>query len=202
MTTRIKIIRHSERLDYTYPIYWLFCFGQYWADSPLTTYGHKCALEKGKEIASDNFQPKYIYTSPYTRTLGTSTEIHSSFPQSEIMIEPLLSEYQPLHSHHISLYPNGIPTTYEGQETEFTYPETYDMFSKRVQYIIGKLIEKNNSDLIIVTHGEILKAYISHIQSLYPDSMLDAVDTPYLTILSFTYDKINQRIDEPSIKIE
>lgn len=199
---QIKIIRHSERLDYSHPVYWLVCFGHYWADSPLTSNGHKVALEKGKQIVSDDFDPKHIYTSPYTRTMATATEIKSSFPHSEIVIEPLLSEYQPHYMHTINLYPNGIPTTYNGTETDFSYPETYGKFYERVQFIMSKLIEKHNTDLIIVTHGEILKSYINHLQSLFPDILIDPGSTPYLTTLSFKFDKSSGTIEEKSIRLE
>lgn len=199
---QIKIIRHSERLDFSHPIYWLFCLGQYWADSPLTTDGYQMAYDKGKEMVGNNFNPKHIYTSPYTRTMATSTEIKNSFPQSEIVIEPLLAEYQPNYKHRINLYPNGIPTTYEGQETEFFYPETYNNFLLRVQFIISKLLEKHDDDIIVVTHGEVLKVYINYIQTLYPDLMLDPGSTPYLTTLSFEYDKENNLIVEKSIRLD
>ena len=199
---QVKIIRHSERLDYTNPVYWLFCIGNYWADSPLTANGHKLAHDKGIEMVSTDFNPKHIYTSPYKRTMATSTEIKTSFPHSEIVIEPLLSEHQPYYKHHIELYPNGIPTLYNGQETEFTYPETYDDFSNRVQYIISALVEKNDHDLIIVTHGEFLKLYINHLQTTYPDLLLDSSGTPYLTVLSFVINKETGEIDEKTIKIE
>lgn len=198
---RIKIIRHSERLDFTQPFYWMLCIGQYWADSPLTTNGHKNANIKGKELVCQEFNPKHIYTSSYTRMMATATEIKDSFPHGEIVIEPLLAEYQPNYRHRISLYPNGIPTTYDGQETDFCYPESYDNFAERVQFIISKLIEKHDNDLLIVTHGEVLKVYINYIQSLYPELMLDPGTTPYLTILSFEYNKENNTIDMDSVKL-
>jgi broad specificity phosphatase PhoE len=199
---QIKIIRHSERLDFSYPVYWMICFGHYWADSPLTTNGHKIANEKGKQMISGTFNPKYIYTSPYKRTMATSTEIKSACPQSEIIIEPLLSEYQPYYKHSIDLYPNGIPTTYNGTETNFSFPETYEAFTQRVEFIIYKLIEKNTDDLIIITHGEVLKVFISHIQTRYPDVLIDSGTTPYLTVLAFEFDKETNTIKEDSIRIE
>ena len=199
---QIKIMRHSERLDFTHPFCWLLYFGHYWADSPLTINGHKIAKSKGKQMISDKFDPKYIYTSPYTRTMATAIEIKESFPYSEIIIEPLLSEYQPYFKHRINLYPDGIPTLYEGKETGFSYPESYEDFSKRIQFIVSKLIEKHDQDFIIVTHGEVLKIYVNYIQSLFPDLILDSGTTPYLTTLSLEYDKINNKIIEKSVKIE
>ena len=199
---QIKIIRHSERLDFTHPFYWLMCFGHYWADSPLTTNGYKIASDKGKKMVSTDFNPKHIYSSPYNRTLATSTEIKSSFPQSEIIIEPLLAEHQPTYEHKIGLYPNGIPTTHNGQETNFSYPESYDSFTKRVHFIINGLVEKNDADFIVVTHGEVVKVLVNYIQSLYPTLMLDSGSTPYLTTLSFEFDKENNKIVETSVKIE
>lgn len=198
----IKIIRHSERLDFSHPFYWLFCFGHYWSDSPLTSNGYTIANDKGKQMVKNDFNPKYIYTSPYNRTMATATEIKNSFPESQIIIEPLLAEYQQHYKHRINLYPKGIPTKYEGKETDFSYPETYENFLKRVKFIITKLVEKSNCDIIIMTHGAFLKAYISDLQEKYPDLMLDPKDTPYLTILSFNYDPVENKIGENSIKIE
>lgn len=208
---QIKMIRHSERYDFTYPLSWgirwlaqytYILNPSYLADSPLTSNGLEMAKEKAKELVSDNFNPKFIYTSPYNRTMVTSTEIKEYFPHSEIVIEPLLAEYQPNFAHHISLYPNGIPTTYDGQKTEFSYPESYENFTKRILFIVSKLVERHDGDFIIVTHGEVLKVYVNYIQSLYPDIMLDGGSIPYLTTLSFEYDKENNCIDPNCITID
>lgn len=199
---KIKIIRHSERLDFSHPIYWLFCFGHYWSDSPLTSNGYTIANDKGKQMMKGDFNPKYIYTSPYNRTMATATEIKSSFPESEILIEPLLSEYQPNFKHRINLYPKGIPTKYNGKETTFSFPETYEKFLERVKFIITQIIEKHNCDIIIMTHGAVLNAYVTLIQQQFPDLMLDPKGTPYLTILSFDYDPDKKKIIESTIKIE
>lgn len=200
---KIKIIRHSQRLDFSHPFYWMFCFGQYWSDSPLTSNGYQMAKTKGKELALDtSFKPNNIYSSPYTRTMATGTELQESFPHSNLVIEPLLAEYQPYYKHKINLYQNGVPTCYNGCETEFSYPETYDMFSKRIKFILDRIIEKQDNDCIIVTHGEVLKTYVEFIHSLYPDLMLDLGSTPYLTVVSFEYDKISKKINEKTVCIQ
>jgi len=199
---QIKIVRHSERLDYTNPLYWMICFGQHWSDSPLTSNGYKMAKIKGILLKKDNYDPTHIYTSPYTRTLATSTEIKSSFINAEIVIEPLIAEYQPRIKDYTSLYPHGIPTIYDGHDTEFVFPESYNSFVNRIHFIIFKLLEKHNSDIMVVTHGEVLKVLISHLQTSYPNVMLNAGNTPYLTTLSFKYDKINNMIIEDSICLE
>lgn len=198
---KIKIIRHSERLDYTYPCYWLICFGHYWSDSPLTANGHIIAYKKGQKMVG-MINPTHIYTSPYTRTMATSTEISTSFPKTEIVIEPLLAEYQPYYKHRINLYPHGIPTTYDGQETEFSYPETYEKFMERVQFVVKKLIEKHDGDIILVTHGEVLKVYINYLQTMYPDLMLDPGTTPYLTSITFEFNKNTNTITQESIILD
>lgn len=196
---QIKIIRHSERLDFSNPLYWLFYFGYHWADSPITTNGHELAYSKGKEIFLSGFSPAYIYTSPYNRTIATSTEFKKSFPSSEVIIEPLLSEYQPYHSHKITYYPNGIPTSYNGEETSFEYPESYEKFEERIVFIISRLLEKSDGNFIVVTHGEVIKAYTNYIQKLYPDLLFDYNNISYLKTLSFNYDKNDNRIQEESV---
>ena len=199
---KVKIIRHSERLDYKYPLYWILCLGQYWDDAPLTSYGHQLASAKGKQISNCDFNPKNIYMSPYKRTMETSTELKNHFPHCNLVFVPLLSEYQPRHKHSINLYPNGIPTDFDGEETEFIFPENYEQFTKRIKYVVSKLMEKNKEDFIAVTHGEVLKTYINYLQEQYPHLLLDADAVPYLTTLSFEYNPDTQEINQESIKID
>ena len=200
---KIKIVRHSERLDFTNPLYWLMCIGQYWADSPLTKNGHTMAQNKGLELSTDSFNPKYIYTSPYNRTIATATEISKSFPKADVVIQPLLSEYQPNFAHNIALYPNGIDTKFEGEETGIKFPETETEFSNRVQFILEKLINKDPSDMMIVTHGEFIKKIIDYIRELDNNNVeIEANKIPYLTVISFEYDHVNKKIDISSVKIQ
>jgi len=199
---QIKLIRHSERLDFTHPFYWLFCVGQYWADSPLTINGYTRAREKGAKLISDGFRPTHIYSSPYARTIATSSEIQSSFSNSEIVIEPLLSEFQPRFSDHTNIYPNGIPTICSDDEMTFSFPESRVNFIKRVKFIVYKLLNKQDSDFIMVSHGEVIKMFINYLQDKYPDIILEPGNTPYLTTLAFTFDKDKQEIIEHSIRLE
>lgn len=200
---KVKIVRHSERLDYTYPLYWLLCWQMYWDDSPLTTYGHKIAADKGEKFALDkSYNPKHIYVSPYNRTLSTASEIKEYFADAELVIEPLLCEYQPNKKHVIELYPRGIPTSHHGKKTEFSYPETHDKFTKRVCYIIADLMGRYNEDIMIITHGEFLKVYIARMQEMFPDIFLETGSPPYLCTLSFEYEFETGKVDPKSIKIE
>jgi broad specificity phosphatase PhoE len=199
---QIKIIRHSDRLDYSNPFKWMCYFGHYWNDTPLSSKGYVNAKNKALTLSIQGYYPAYIYTSPYSRTMATATEIKSIFPASEIIVEPLLCEYQPTYKHTIPLYPKGIPTDYEGVPTEFVYPETPEMFTNRVRFIITKLVEKNSKDIIIVTHGELLKSFINYLQNIFPNMMLNANNVPYLTVLSFSIDKNTMEFIEDSIQIE
>ena len=133
--------------------------------------------------------------------MATAAEIKSNFPQSQLIIEPLLCEHQPYMKHNIALYPGGIPTTYEGQDTGFKYPEDYEQFTNRVKFIISKLINKHDEDILMVTHGEVLKSFVVELQDRYPAQKLDPGKTPYLTVLSFQLDE-HKNIIEDSICIE
>jgi broad specificity phosphatase PhoE len=198
----VKIIRHSERLDYTNPAGWMLSFGYYWNDTPLTSKGCVMARTKGQQMASNGFCPTHIYTSPYNRTISTATEIMASYPNSSLMIEPLLSEYQPSYGHTVSLYPSGIPTTFRGEETDFSYPETMENLDRRVRYIISKLIEAHETDFLIVTHGEIIKTFATYLGNMYSDVFIDLGGTTYLTALCFDFDKENQKIIPETICVE
>jgi broad specificity phosphatase PhoE len=182
----IKIIRHSERLDYAYPWYWIFCIGQYWTDPPLTLNGHLMAKRKGCELKKE-FDPKIIYTSPYTRTFSTAIEINYSFPEAKIVLQPLLSEFQYFKNHSTSFYPLGIPATFNGKETKFNFPENYEDFEERIIYCINKLIKNAESDILIVTHAEAIKVFAGYLKSIYTDITLEFKNIGYLDTLSFDY---------------
>lgn len=199
---RIKIIRHSERLDCSHPFYWMFYIGHYWCDTPLTKRGYQLARSKGISISSPDFDPKYIYTSPYNRAMTTATCIKEAFPDTTLVIEPLISEYQPYFAHTISLYPDGIPTTYDGMETGFSYPESKEQLSKRVSFILDKIVDKHTDDLIIVTHGGIIKSFIELLRTLFPDLKIDSKSTPYLTTISFDVSLETRKISSENIIIE
>ena len=197
---KIKIIRHSERLDYANPLYWMVCIGQYWNDPPLTRNGTEMANKYGIELAQNNFRPKYIFTSPYQRTIVTATEIIKSLDNPELKIEPLLSEYQKSNRHTVSLYPNGIEATYNNKYVGYNFPETYDEFEKRVIYILEKLIQDYDDDFAIITHGEFLKVMTIYLQQKYPDIILSNSKIQYLATIEFDFDKNNNTIIENSIK--
>jgi broad specificity phosphatase PhoE len=198
---KVKIVRHSERLDFSNPLYWSICIGQYMCDTPLTKNGYLMAKDKAIDIVNQGYIPDKIYVSPYSRTLSTATEMNKIFKISDIIIEPLFAEYQ-YYKHTINLYPDGIPTDYKGTDTKFSYPENISQFSDRIQFIMGKMLEKESSDFMIVTHGEVIKICIDNFQKKYPEININGNHVPFLTILSFDYDKIKNRIIPESIKIE
>lgn len=55
---------------------------------------------------------------------------------------------------------------------------------------------------MVVTHGEVLKVIIRHLQDAFPEVVLDPGNTPYLTTISFIYDKMNGYIIKDSVKLE
>ena len=166
----IKLIRHSERLDRANPIYWACCIGYHWTDTPLTTNGYAMAQKAGERLAQDkSFSPTHIYSSPYTRTISTAAEIRKSYPETELVLEPLISEYQSLFSHHTAMHPRGIPTDYRGTPTGFSYPEGTDAFRRRVDFIVDKLIKKHNTDLLIVAHGAVINWLIERLVGEAPE---------------------------------
>lgn len=202
--TKVRIIRHSARLDQSNYFTWQFMIGQYGDDSSLSTDGYTMAITKGQQLASEGLKFKHVFCSPYKRTIATGTQFLESFPESTIVIEPLLAEEQLSKAHIIELYNKPIPCKYNGVLTEFSFPETVSTFNKRVQFIVSKLIEDHgdSGDIVMVTHGAIVKSYASYVSSLFPDLGIDTWTAPYLTTLSFTFDKSSQTIVKDSVKMD
>lgn len=198
---KVRILRHSERTDYTEPYKWVFYTGYCSNDSPLTSRGFDMANTKAKLLANDpDFKPQVIYTSPYTRTIQTAVQMKTIFNDADVIIENLLAEYQESYVHKINIYPTGIPI-YNADGNNFNFPESYADLEKRVMYIIPKLIKKRSSDIIIITHGEVVKVFISYLQQMFPDKLLDPGRTPYLTCIYFEYDTDTDTINKESVKL-
>lgn len=184
---KIKITRHSERLDLTNPIKWLFSSHHYWSDSPITVRGQEIAKHHGSKLAKMDFNPTKIFVSPYVRTHQTADEILTSFPEAEIISEPQLSEYQKYLKHNTAYYPNGI--------TGLNVPETLDNFNARVVDIINKYILEENEDILIVAHAETIRAMAKYFIDRY-DIKLDHHNVPYLATLHFELNSDKKMIEE------
>lgn len=173
MVQQIKVIRHSERLDYARPYYWCICFGYLSQDPPLSKRGYELVLEKAEDLLAEAFVPDRIYTSPYLRTMTTATIIHEHYPDSSLAIDAGLSEYQNIQAHRTSLCPNGIVS-------EWSWPETREQMTKRAIETINNIIERHpNEDILIVTHRPLIKMYAKYLGQ-------DLSDVPYLSGISFT----------------
>lgn len=189
---KVKIIRHSERLDHANPFYWLICFGQYWADSPLSRNGYQMAETKGRAMYASGFDPKHIYASPYSRTIATATIIKTFFHSAELVISAPLAEYQPRFKHHTNLHPNGLDCSFE-------FPETFSKMQSRARVSINEIIQKHDGDVLIVTHGAIVKAYVEYVNDMLGLN-IETDKIEYLTALSFDYDKETNTISDPVLE--
>ena len=122
----------------------------------------------------------------------------------KIIIEPLLSEYQYWYPHKTDVYPDSIPCTYNNENTDFTFPESYENFESRVAFIVDKIISCNsNSDtILIVTHSEFIKSYINFIRKKSPHNILgNDFNIGYLSSVSFEYNKDNAEFVDETVVI-
>lgn len=185
---KVKICRHSERLDYANPLYWLICFGYHSADPPLTERGCTMVENKAQQLLSEGFTPQRIYSSPYLRTMTTASIMQKYWPGAEIHMETGLSEYQSWRKHRTTIFPAGIESTY-------AFPERHEDMRSRARETIDNLIKKSTGDLMIVTHGAIVRAYAEYVNEMIQGynllkeeavPQLDTSNINYLGTLSFT----------------
>lgn len=201
---KIKIMRHSERYDHIHYLkWWSSCLWVNISDSPLTENGINMADAKGKELLDNGFCPNVVFSSPYTRTIDTSIEILKYFPKADFFIEPLLSEFQYWYAHTTFLYKEGIPCKYKGEDTNYNFPESYQEFDSRVNFIMEKIINdyKSKNTILIITHSEFIKSYINFIKK-NTETIINEPAINYLTSVTFDYDINNSCIDGKSVIIE
>lgn len=179
-------MRHSERLDYANPLYWLVCLGYYRHDPPLTKRGCDMAEDKAKDMITEHFDPTRIFSSPYLRTTTTASIINKYYPEATLSFDTGLSEYQIWSRHCTSMYPDGI------DHPDYPFPETYEQLKHRTINTIEGIIKSHpGEDILIVTHGAVLRAYIDHINSIIETykpatPLIETGDLHYLSTLSFS----------------
>lgn len=199
---KVKIVRHSIRYDSTHMIKWLWKVitgKDMFFDTPLSSQGLLKAEEYGKLLVEPDFNPTKFYVSPYVRTQQTAFEIQKSFPNSEIVLEPLLGEFQAVFHQSLNSYPDGLPGNLH--DIEFKFPESYLGLAGRCQYILNDIID-HNEDVIIVTHSETIRTLAIHFNLVY-GANLNIKDIPYLCTLSFDVKDTNgcKKIDYESFKL-
>ena len=145
-------------------------------DSPLSTLGHKQAMETGKFLDSwlyeNGFTTQDItwLSSPFLRCLETSNDALNSFQKLNVDTLPILPEYSVFEwDGHDGEWHKDLPTLEErkhyfprldiSHESLFipTLPEARDKFQQRCQDAIDKLDTrypfKGGQVLVIVTHA-------------------------------------------------
>jgi broad specificity phosphatase PhoE len=224
--SKIVILRHGDRYDYENPLVWLWGFTNRKWDTELSYQGIKHTQIVSQELLDKVFtdnKPTHIITSPWIRCMQTATIIQQYFKDCEIIIEPLLGEYEKtLES--CTLYPNGRPiefeetreieedtdekqNTIEGSYIEFIRPEDEKNVTDRSVYISEKL-KKKYPKSIWVTHRTVMEKITSYynLQSLIGNSATccnnNTVCKSYIGYLSYSVltenDKTSIHITPPS----
>lgn len=174
---KIIFIRHSERYDRTYPLHWIcnIASGAYMFDTPLSQNGLTMASGKATELIQTEHQITTIYTSPYLRTMTTAMTIGESYPDAKVIINRDISEYQAHFSHKTNICPNNI---------SHTFPESYDELESRICSFLDITLEshKENDEILVVTHSEIIKTLGNILSNLIDEFEFDE-DVPYLARL-------------------
>ena len=159
----IYVFRHGEINTgswYTYRPWALITMQLSAIDDPiLSTNGLEQTKNIGRKLFNSNFTPKVIITSPYIRCIQTSTQIQSSYETNtpEIILSPILGEYQYYWKQICASYPFGIPEKHNNKIYE--YPENKYNLKKRSIDILEEIINKYDN-AIVVTHKSIVEQII------------------------------------------
>lgn len=190
---RFFIIRHGERVDrYFGPNWFMFAFdptGQYrpyhnnlppqlpnrsnryfWAaDTPLTRDGMNGALNVGRVLGLNQYEPGYVYSSPATRCIMTAHQILKGLGlenQISIRIEPGLLElgaarygmevfFTPIEWRNFGI---NVDTSYRPILTSVPPIETEGAYYLRSKHIVRELEQHHSSspsslNVLLVGHA-------------------------------------------------
>lgn len=153
---KIWVIRHGQRAKVTAPDF----------DPALTAEGRRQAELAGEYLKKLNFQGK-IYASPYRRTLETASII-AGILEKPVYIAPFLQEFIRFPGRHkirersIGELKELFPLLAEGQTLPDNWPvsQAETLESVKIRYRDG--VEKLSGEVLLVTHGALLKAAHMH----------------------------------------
>lgn len=193
---RIIFIRHAERFDRTNSFSWLYNIGtgSYIFDTPLSQNGHKLAYDKAVSFNENNIKLTKIYCSPYIRTITTALEFAKIYSNVSVIIDPKISEYQPLFSHNTNIAPYGIAGK---------FPETYHDLETRLDDFIKMILKTNllTDDILVVTHSECIRSLGSIMAKSFETFKFDDNNIPYLSTLTLTYNSTNDMCDSVEFEL-
>ena len=163
---KIWVIRHGQRDKITAPAY----------DPPLTKLGVKQAEKAAIFLKKHNFNGK-IYASPYRRTLETASIIAKHL-NKKVYIATFIQEFvrfpgvHPIKYRPLSLLQKEFPLIAKDAQLSPNWTiktkETLDSVKKRYNLGIKNLNLKDNDEILLVTHGAVLKA--AHMDAINVDS--------------------------------
>ena len=153
---KIWVIRHGQRAKVTAPNY----------DPPLTKLGVQQAKKAAIFLKKNNFNGK-IYSSPYRRTLETASIIAKEL-NKPVYIATFLQEFvrfpgvHPIKLRPLSVLQKEFPLIAKDAQLPdnwaITSKETLECVKKRYSLGIKELNLKHNDEILLVTHGAVLKA--------------------------------------------
>lgn len=188
---RFYFIRHGETIWNTEGRY------QGWTDISLSSVGEKQAQLLGKRF--ENIDVDEIYSSPLKRAKATASEI-ASRKNKEIIISENFKEinFGEWEGHTVSELKEKFGEHYSKfletpHKIDFPGEGSFGNVIKRIEIGINEIIEKNkeeNKNIVIVSHGGILKIAILHLMgidlNLYMRTWLDNTS---VSVLEYRKDK-------------
>ncbi len=184
----IFILRHGEIETGSWALWRLRNFASIDRDDPpLSAKGLSKSEELGRLFYENKIIPEAIVVSPFTRCIQTATQIQKSLDYTtDIILNPLLGEYEFMWKHTCASYPFGIVPIYlyktdnKIDKIECKYPEKYEDMNSRCNFIIEKLINKYDN-LIIVSHSSIVK-YLAKYLSQNDDLEVEINFSDYIKV--------------------
>ena len=168
-------------------------------DPPLSEGGMQKSEVLGQVLLKEKFVPEAIVVSPFIRCIQTATQIQKSLePTSEVIINPMLGEYEFLWKHLCANYPYGLPASYVhktengNKKISCNYPETYEDMQKRCEFVAEEIMSRYDN-AIFITHGSLVKFFAGYFSGNPENENLPIHFSDYIKV---TIDENNVRTVE------
>lgn len=163
---KIYLVRHCETVSQDH-------------ESPLTKKGY----EQAEELAHffENTKIDFILSSPFRRA-RESVELLAQKKNLEIIEDERLAE-RILSSNNLPDWYEKLRKTFTDKDKVFTGGESSNKAMNRIVDVIEELSESNHSDVIVVTHGNILALLLHYFDNAFGFEEWEKLRNPDVFVL-------------------
>ncbi|MGZ9583689.1 histidine phosphatase family protein [Paenibacillus marinisediminis] len=160
------------------------------AEATLTVEGEQQAVELADYFAQLDID--YVVSSPFTRAVETIRPLCERM-NLDLQIDERLKE-RVLSSHHLDEWMDKLRETYHNADLKYEGGESSNEAMRRGMEVIHELLDRHESNAIVVTHGALMSLMIRHYNQAFGFEEWRSLTNPDIYQLQVSDDRSEMKI--------